>query len=93
MARRRAQELDLRRTICGDHRHRGAVVVTVPREDRGEPLVPYALPPQVLACWSADQVIMSATAAAEWPSGAVEAVEALIPELAGALGATAWGQA
>ena len=34
------------------------VVVTVPREDGGEPLVPHAMPPQVLSCWSADQVGM-----------------------------------
>jgi hypothetical protein len=37
------------------------VVVTVPREDGGEPLVPHAMPPEVLSCWSADQVIVSAT--------------------------------
>ena len=63
------------------------VVATVPREDGGEPLVPYDLPPEVLACWSADQVTVSATVTASRPSRAVAAVaalEALAPELAGA---------
>lgn len=40
------------------------VVVTVPREDGGEPLAPRTLPPEVLTCWSADQVIVSATVVA-----------------------------
>jgi hypothetical protein len=60
------------------------VVTTVPREDGGEPLVPYDLPPEVLACWSADQVTVSATMTASGPSRAVAALDALAPELAGA---------
>ena len=31
------------------------VVLTVPRPDDGEPLVPCTLPAEVLGCWSADQ--------------------------------------
>ena len=64
------------------------VVVTVPRGDGGEPLVPYALPPVVLGCWSADRVVVSATVNTARPSRAVAAVEALVPELAGAAGAS-----
>ena len=63
------------------------VVVTVPRGDGGEPLVPRALPPQVLGCWSADQVVASVTVLAARPSGAVAAAEALVPELARSAGA------
>ena len=63
------------------------VVVTVPREDSGEPLIPRALPPEVLGCWSADTVTVPATVLASRPSRAVAAVEALVPELAGAAGA------
>lgn len=47
------------------------VVVTVPREDSGEPRVPRALPPEVLGCWSADTVMVSATVLASRPSRAV----------------------
>ena len=63
------------------------VLLTVPREDKGEPLVPRELPPEVLGCWSADTVTVSATVLASRPSRAVAAVEALVPELAGAAGA------
>jgi hypothetical protein len=40
---------------------RGAfeVVVMVLREDGGEPFVPRTLPPEVVGCWSADQVVAS----------------------------------
>jgi hypothetical protein len=62
------------------------VVVTVPRGDGGEPLVPRALPPEVLGCWSADQVA-SVTVLAARPSGAVAAAEALVPELTRSAGA------
>jgi hypothetical protein len=57
------------------------VMMTAPREDGGDPLVPRALPPEVLSCWSADQVIVSVTVLASRPSAAVAAVEALVPEL------------
>ena len=57
------------------------VVVTVPRTDGGEPLVPCALPAGVLGCWSAEQVIASVTVLAPGPSGAVAAAEVLMPEL------------
>jgi hypothetical protein len=60
------------------------VLLTVPREDKGEPLVPREMPPEVLGCWSADTVTVSATVLA---SRAVAAVEALVPELAEATGA------
>ena len=63
------------------------VLLTVPREDKGEPLVPRELPPEVLGCWSADTVTVSATVLASRPSRAVAAVEALVPELAEATGA------
>ena len=63
------------------------VVVAVPREDGGEPLVPRALPPEVLGCWSADQVVASVTVLCSGPSRAIAAVEALMPELARAAGA------
>jgi hypothetical protein len=63
------------------------VVLAVPREDVGEPLVPRELPPEVLGCWPADTVIVSATVLTSRPSRAVAAVEALVPELAGATGA------
>jgi hypothetical protein len=62
------------------------VLLTVPREDKGAPLVPRELPPEVLGCWSADTVTVSATVLASRPSRAVAAVEALVPELAGATG-------
>ena len=58
------------------------VVATVPRSDGGEPLVPRDLPPEVLGCWSADQLTVSATVISAQPSGAVAAVEELMPELA-----------
>jgi hypothetical protein len=63
------------------------VVVTVPRSDGGEPLVPVALPPEVLGCWSADQVVVSLTVLAARPSAAVAAAEVLVPDLAIAAGA------
>ena len=63
------------------------VVVTVPREDGGEPLVPYTLPPQVLGCWAADKVTASAVVPASRPSTAVAAVEVLVPDPATAAGA------
>jgi hypothetical protein len=56
------------------------VVVRAPRQDRGEPLVPRVLPPEVLGCWSADDVIVSATVLTSGPSLAVAAVEILVPE-------------
>jgi len=55
--------------------------------------VPHAMPPEVLSCWSADHVIVSATVLAPRPAAAVaaveavEAVEALVPELTCAPGA------
>lgn len=61
------------------------VLLTAPREDKGEPLVPRELPPEVLACWTADTV--SATVVASRPSRAVAAVHALVPQLAEATGA------
>jgi hypothetical protein len=63
------------------------IVLIAPREDRGEPLVPRALPPEVLGCWSADQVIVSAIVLAPGPTAALAAVEALAPELTRAAGA------
>jgi hypothetical protein len=63
------------------------VVMTVPREDGGEPFVPHALPHGALGCWSADQVVASVTVLASPPSGAVAAAEALVPELARSAGA------
>jgi hypothetical protein len=63
------------------------VVLSVPREDGGEPLVPYALPSEILACWSAEKVTASAVVSAASPSNAVAAVEALVPGLAQAAGA------
>jgi hypothetical protein len=68
--------------------HSYEVLLTVPREDKGEPLVPRELPPEVLGCWSADTVTVSATVMTSRPSRAVAAVEALVPELAGAAGAS-----
>src|SRR6185437_5015935 len=58
------------------------VVVTVPRQDGGEPLVPRALPPDVLGCWTADRLVISVTVVASRPSTAVAAIEALVPKLA-----------
>lgn len=63
------------------------VVVTVPRSDGGEPLVPCSLPAEVIGCWSADQVVMSVTVLAPRPSGALAAAEVLVPDLARAAGA------
>jgi hypothetical protein len=63
------------------------VVVTVPREDGGEPLVPRSLPIVVLCCWSATLVTASVTVMAARPSLAVAAAEALVPVLARAAGA------
>jgi hypothetical protein len=62
------------------------VVLTVPREDGGEPLVPRALPAVVLGCWSATQVVASVTVLAARPSVAVATAEALMPDLAQAAG-------
>lgn len=63
------------------------VVLTAPPEDGGEPLVPRALPAELLGCWSADRVTVSTTVLASRPSKAVAVVEALVPELAQAAGA------
>jgi hypothetical protein len=63
------------------------VVMTVPREDGGEPFVPRALPCGVLGCWSADQVVASVTVLAARASAAVAAAEALMPEIARSAGA------
>jgi len=63
------------------------VMLTVPREDGGEPLVPRALPAVVLGCWSAEQVVASVTVMAARPSMAVAVAEALMPDLAQAAGA------
>jgi hypothetical protein len=60
------------------------VVVTVPRGDGGEPLVPCPLPAEVIGCWSADQVVVSLTVLASRPSLALAAAEVLVPDLAGA---------
>src|SRR3984957_5027119 len=43
------------------------VVVTAPREDGGEPLVPRSLPAVVLCCWSATLVTASVTVMAARP--------------------------
>jgi len=51
-----------------EQRRRYEVVVTVPREDGGEPLVPRALPAVVLGCWSATLVTASVTVMAARPS-------------------------
>jgi hypothetical protein len=63
------------------------VVVTLPRADGGELLVPRQLPAEVLGCWSADQVVLSVTVLASRPSVAVAVAEVLVPELATAAGA------
>ena len=63
------------------------VVVMVPREDGGEPLVPRVLPPEVLGSWSAAQVVASVTVLAAQPSSAIAPAEVLIPELTRAAGA------
>jgi hypothetical protein len=62
------------------------VILTVPREDGGEALVPRTLPAVVLGCWSATQVVASVTVLAARPSTAVAAAEALVPDLAQATG-------
>jgi hypothetical protein len=62
------------------------VVLTVAREDGGEPVVPRALPAVVLGCWSATQVVASVTVMAARPSMAVATAEALVPDLAQAVG-------
>ena len=48
-----------------------------------------ALPPEVLGCWSADQVIVSARVLAPRPAAAVAVAEALVPELTRAAGGVA----
>jgi hypothetical protein len=63
------------------------VVVTAPRQDGGEPLVPRALPPEVQGCWSADEVIVSAIVLTSRRSAAVAAVETLVTEVTCAEGA------
>jgi hypothetical protein len=70
------------------HRRPFEVVLIVPREDENEPLVPRVLPPEVLGCWSADQVIVSAAVLASGPTGAIAAVESLVPELTRSAGAS-----
>ena len=74
-------------TKLGGQRRPFEIVLVVPREDVGEPLVPHTLPPEVPGCWSADQVIVSAIVLASGPTAAIAAVEALVPELARASGA------
>ena len=64
------------------------VILTAPRQDGGEPLVPVNLPAGVLGCWSAESAVVSVTVCASRASSAVAAVEALVPELAGRAGAT-----
>ena len=61
-------------------------MLTVPREDGGEPLVPRALPALVLGCWCATRVLASVTVLAARPSAAVAAAGALVPDLAHAAG-------
>jgi hypothetical protein len=63
------------------------VTLTVPRQDGGDPLAPRTLPARVIGVWSADQTIVSVTVLATYPSGALAAVEALLPDLARAAGA------
>lgn len=63
------------------------VTLTAPRADGGLPLVPAVLPGGVIACWSAESAVVSATVMASRASIAVAAVEALLPDLAGAAGA------
>jgi hypothetical protein len=63
------------------------VVVTVPREDGGEPFVPRSSPAVVLGCWNAWLVTASVTVMAARPSLAVAAAEALVLEFAQAAGA------
>lgn len=72
--------------VAGRER-RYEVIVTVGREDRGEPLVPFDLPLAVMACWSADQVTASVVVLAERPSLAAAIAETLMPALACASGA------
>jgi hypothetical protein len=74
-------------TGLAEQRRPFEVVVTVGREDGGEPVVPRELPPEVLGCWSATQVVASVTVLAAQPSSAAAAGEELIPELARAAGA------
>jgi hypothetical protein len=64
------------------------VVLTVPRPDGGDPSVPRTLPARVVGAWSANQTIVSITVLATYPSGALAAVEALLPDLARAAGST-----
>lgn len=71
-----------------DEEREFAVTLTAPRPDDGEPLVPAVLPKGVLGCWSAESVIVSVNVMASRASGAVAAVEALLPDLARAAGAS-----
>jgi hypothetical protein len=64
------------------------VVVTVAREDGGELPAPRALPPEVRGGWSAGQITVKATVRASSASRAVAVIEALVPELTRAVGAT-----
>lgn len=79
--------LDVLFPELAEQKRRFDVMVTVPRPDDGEPLVPCALPAGVLGCWSADRAVVSLTVLACRPSGAVAAAEVLVPELATAAGA------
>jgi hypothetical protein len=63
------------------------VVLTVPREDGGQPLTPTVLPEGVMGVWSAASVMVSVTVLASRPSSAVAAAEVLVPDLARAPGA------
>lgn len=62
------------------------IVMTVPREDSGQPFVSRPLPPGVSGAWSAKSVTISATLTAASASLAVAAIEALVPDLARAEG-------
>ena len=58
------------------------VVISVPRDDEGGPLVPFSLPDGVVGCWSAGSATVSLTVRAARPSAAVAAAEVLAPDLA-----------
>jgi hypothetical protein len=64
------------------------VILTVPRQDGAGPSVPRTLPARVTDAWSAEQTVVSITVLATYPSGALAAVEALLPDLARAAGST-----
>jgi hypothetical protein len=71
-----------------DEHRRFEVVVTVAREDGGEIPAPRALPPEVRGWWSAGHATVKATVMASSASRAVAVMEALVPELTRAAGAT-----